>query len=300
MIRLLRISFLSAVVLLTSTAVRAAGPTPSRSFSDWSEHPVMVWSDEFDGDSLNRDVWNVEFNGTGCGNHELQYYIDSPRNVAVRDGNLVLTARRESYDGHAFTSGRVNTRGKLTFTYGLVEVRVLLPETADGLWPAVWFMGDDIVENGWPLCGETDLLEMGHADGIADGTQARLFNGAVHYGLNGHSQQVGPCTAPYSLQDGCYHIFYLLWTPESIAMYVDDIEQPYFTIPLTGNADSSAPGYYFNKPNFMLVNLAVGGDFPGIHDPDAVTALSGDHPEASMSVDYIRLYLPETTLISER
>lgn len=134
----------------------------------------LVWKDNFDGSALNRDYWNVEVNGSGCGNNELQYYVDNADNVAVRDGNLVITARRQDYDGHAFTSGRVNTCGKVGFTYGIVEARIKLPKTANGLWPAFWMMGDDIKECGWPACGETDVLEMGHADGIMDGTQERL------------------------------------------------------------------------------------------------------------------------------
>lgn len=141
----------------------------------------LVWEDNFDGSALNRDYWNVEVNGSGCGNNELQYYVDNADNVAVRDGNLVITARRQDYDGHAFTSGRVNTCGKVGFTYGIVEARIKLPKTANGLWPAFWMMGDDIKECGWPACGETDVLEMGHADGIMDGTQERLFNGALHW-----------------------------------------------------------------------------------------------------------------------
>ena len=104
----------------------------------------LVWKDNFDGSALNRDYWNVEVNGSGCGNNELQYYVDNADNVAVRDGNLVITARRQDYDGHAFTSGRVNTCGKVGFTYGIVEARIKLPKTANGLWPAFWMMGDDI------------------------------------------------------------------------------------------------------------------------------------------------------------
>ena len=84
----------------------------------------LVWEDNFDGAALNRDYWNVEVNGSGCGNNELQYYVDNADNVAVRDGNLVITARRQDYDGHAFTSGRVNTCGKVGFTYGIVEARI--------------------------------------------------------------------------------------------------------------------------------------------------------------------------------
>ena len=144
---------------------------------------TLVWSDEFNGSSLDRDSWNVEINGTGCGNAELQYYLDKPTNVCVRDGNLVITARKEKYQDKNFTSGRINTMNKVCFTYGVVEARIKLPKTANGLWPAFWMMGNDISTVSWPRCGETDILEMGHSNGIKDGVTDRLFNGALHWGV---------------------------------------------------------------------------------------------------------------------
>lgn len=253
---------------------------------------VLDWEDDFNGSALDREVWNVEVNGTGCGNNELQYYVDSPENVSVAGGNLILTARRADYNGtHSFTSGRVNTRGKKTFTYGLIEARIKLPKTADGLWPAFWMMGDDIVENGWPLCGEIDILEMGHANGIAAGVQERLFNGAIHYGRDtqAHRQQVGDRTNAYSLQDGEYHNFYLSWTPERLDMYVDTLSDPYLSVDISERNNMESAGAYFHKPGFILFNLAVGGNFPEIHTPEGVTALGPDG-KASMLVDYVRVY----------
>lgn len=258
----------------------------------------LAWSDEFDGTALDRDTWNVEDNGTGCGNNELQYYIDSPTTVSVADGCLVLTARRQNYgDSHKFVSGRVNSCGKKSFTYGIVEAAIKLSATSDGLWPAFWMMGNDINVSGWPACGECDILEMGHADGIASGNQTKLFNGAVHYGPDAahHHQQVGVGQTEYSLQDGEFHHFYAVWTPESICMYVDTDPKPYFVLDIRKNAvdGPDSTGNYFHKPAFLLFNLAVGGDFTGIHDPAAVTALSaGEGSEASMLVDYVRIYAP--------
>lgn len=294
--------YIGSIVLCIAASVCAADAVcpPARSFHGLTSGLEMVWSDEFDGDSLNRDVWNVEVNGSGCGNHELQHYIDSPRNVQVADGNLVITARREQYGNHGFTSGRLNTNGKFAFTYGLVEARVKLPATANGLWPAVWFMGDDLQAIGWPMCGEVDLLEMGHADGIAAGEQEHLFNGAIHFGENTHIQKVGASRTPYSLQDGNYHSFYLWWTPDNIYMYVDDVDEPYLTVATTATTDREHPGFFFHKPLFLLVNLAVGGDFTGIHDPDGISALEAAGASASMYVDYIRIYRPSNQLITER
>lgn len=263
---------------------------PAVAQSSEADGYVLVWEDDFDGTQLNRDYWNVEINGTGCGNAELQYYVDDARNVAVRDGNLVLTARRQAHEGKDFTSGRINTLGKVAFTYGIVEARIKFPKTADGLWPAFWMMGNDIGETGWPRCGETDILEMGHANGIKNGTQERLFNGAMHWGVSAanHRQHVGDYVSSYSLQDGEYHLFKVVWTPEEIAMYVDDAERPYLRLDISDKSDKAKAGYYFHKENFILFNLAVGGNFPGIHEADGITALKSG--EAEMLVDYVRVY----------
>lgn len=289
----MRITSIFTVIVLGASSACASGTIPLRQFPGVDAPLTLSWSDEFDGNTLDRSLWNVEINGTGCGNNELQYYIDSPDNVAVRDGNLVLTARRAEHEGRAFTSGRINSRDKYTFTYGVAEARVKLPTTANGLWPAVWFMGNDISECGWPRCGEIDLLEMGHLDGIKDSTQNRLFNGAIHYGDGAHQMTVGPATAPESLQDGEYHSFYLVWTPESIKMYVDDATEPYMSVAIDDTESMKSPGYYFHKPAFILFNLAVGGNFPDIHTPEGITALNASNGNAaSMLVDYIRIYTP--------
>jgi 1,3-(1,3;1,4)-beta-D-glucan 3(4)-glucanohydrolase len=266
--------------------VQASEPVVSSHLAGYT----LAWSDEFDGDALDRTCWNVEVNGTGCGNNELQYYVDDPRNVHIENGNLVITARRQKYKDHDFTSGRLNTNRKYAFTYGVVEARIKLPKTADGLWPAFWMMGNDINEQGWPYCGETDILEMGHANGIAAQAQERLFNGAFHWGVNSgsHRQKVGDRLNEYSLQDGEYHHYFLVWTPERIDMFVDDIPEPYASMDISKRATPEENGFYFHKPNFLLLNLAVGGNFPGIHDASKITALPTG--EASMWIDYVRVY----------
>lgn len=274
----------SKILLLAATAAIGfdAGAAPK------TDGMKLVWEDDFDGSQLNRDYWNVEVNGSGCGNNELQYYVDNADNVGVRDGNLVITARRQDFDSHSFTSGRVNTLGKVEFTYGVIEARIRLPKTANGLWPAFWMMGADIREVGWPRCGETDVLEMGHADGIKAETQERLFNGAQHWGTSTdtHCQSVAASTHTSSLQDGEYHLFTVVWTPEVIEMYVDEADEPYLRSDISRGSDKHD---YFNKANFLLFNLAVGGDFPNIHNPANVTALPGDSA-SEMLVDYVRIY----------
>lgn len=150
----------------------------------------LRWSDEFNGTALNEKIWSVEVNGNGGGNQELQYY--RRENVSVAEGNLVLTARRENYQGKSFTSGRVTTQNKAAFKHGILQARIKFPDTKDGLWPAYWMMGNDMSRYGWPRCGEMDIAELGPANGIANGTQNRYFGGTLHYGANatneGHQQ----------------------------------------------------------------------------------------------------------------
>lgn len=258
----------------------------------------LVWSDEFDGTELNRKYWNVEVNGDGGGNGELQYYADRPQNVSVKDGNLVLTARRESYRGKSFTSGRVNSNKKIVFAKGKIEASIKLPKTYKGLWPAFWMMGNDYNELGWPKCGETDILEMGHKDGYETVDKSeRYFNGALHWGPQWGvtGDYTAQSTAPYSLQDGQYHKFSCVIDDEHIYMYLDDLAEPYMAFDLS--ADKNSPDDWYNtytqftKDQFILFNLAVGGDlFPGISDPAGITAFTD---EASMYVDYVRVYQKE-------
>ncbi|MBR1807964.1 MAG: glycoside hydrolase family 16 protein [Paludibacteraceae bacterium] len=268
------------------TAVVGGGTTPV--VTPTGEYR-LVWSDEFNGTQIDRDIWNIEVNGNGGGNNELQYYCE--KGVSVADGCLVLTATKESYSGKTCTSGRVNTQGKVYFTYGKVEARIKMPSTANGLWPAFWMMGNDITSADWPACGETDIVEMGNVNGINRGTQDRYFNGAFHWGTrwDDHRQYAQDYTASYSVQDGEFHIFTCIWTADEIAMYLDNATNPYcrMSIPKT-TSDKTAPGYYFHKPNHILLNLAVGGNFPSIWDINGITALAAG--PRSMYIDYVRVY----------
>ena len=117
----------------------------------------LVWSDEFDGTTLNEKNWTVEVSGNGGGNQELQYY--RRENVSVADGSLVLTARRENYQGKSFTSGRINSNQKAAFKHGILQARIKFPKTANGLWPAYWMMGNDLNKYGWPRCGEMETAD---------------------------------------------------------------------------------------------------------------------------------------------
>ena len=289
-----------------------------------------MWSDEFNGTELDTTYWNVEDNARGGGNAELQYY--SPNNVSIErhpvsgESCLVLSARREDYRNRPCTSARLNTQDKMTVCYGKIEARIAFPHTADGLWPAFWMLGNNLAINlgdnddvdrqaaqlaregrvVWPKCGEMDICEMGHHTGIENGTQDRYFNGAAHWGEsfnNGAYPNVGGFyTADYPVQ-GDFHIFTLIWTEDSIAMYLDSIAQPYFQLSLR-NKEINQPGHYFNHPFYLVLNLSVGGFFPGMpaeekypllitaDDPSfqRVTALPADGTPVKMYVDYIRVY----------
>lgn len=253
---------------------------------------TLTWSDEFDGTALNTANWTPEIGrgDNGWGNNELEYYTSRTENLAVRDGHLVITAIKESYQGAPVTSARLITKGKVFFTYGYVVASIKLPKTANGLWPAFWMMGNDFDQVGWPKCGETDILEMGHSGGISAGTQERYLNGAMHWGpmWNQHQYYSYGHTHPYSVQDGEFHTFTCIWNEESVSMYIDlekyPDTKPYFVMDIQGDPVNQ----YFHKDNFLLLNLAVGGNFPGIHDIGNITALSGG--KAEMVVDYVRVF----------
>jgi hypothetical protein len=202
------------------------------------------------------------------------------------------------------TSGRVNTLNRFSFLYGRMDVSVKLPQTANGLWPAVWMMGEDIETAGWPECAEIDIVEMGSREGINGGTQERFLSRGTHWGpllpdgqhpnymLNGlHSR---------SLQDD-FHLYTLVWDERVIRIYIDPELDANLNL-LPGNTPCYEmlidvydgiypPGKYFHKPHFILMNLAAGGNFPQIYDIDQVSALhEGNGYEAKMYVDFVRVF----------
>lgn len=260
---------------------------------------ALVWADYFNDGILDLSKWNVAVNGDGGGNAELQYYraenVSVGKEPSTGSGCLILTARRESFSGKSFTSGRLDSGGKFAFTHGKVESRILLPHTADGLWPAFWMLGQDYSSVGWPRCGEIDILEMGNADGIKRGNQETLFNGACHWGFykDGSYPNYARATVnPYSLQDGQFHLFTTVWDERSISMYLDldrdPSAAPYYEMNLTDMDGDWAVGKYFHHDFFIVYDLAVGGYFTGILQPSGITALG--EGEARMYIDYVKVY----------
>lgn len=279
------LSVVTALALASSLLCACASQNEAGMFIP--EGYELFWSDEFDGDSLNAAFWTPEQGGHGWGNNELQHYTGRKDNVDVHDGKLVIRAVKEDYKGSSVTSARLVTLGKVEFMYGYVVASIKLPKTADGLWPAFWMMGTDISRLGWPNCGEIDILEMGHSNGMKNGTQEQFLNGACHWGVPHHQYYAHDITNSYSVQDGQFHTFTCIWDEEKVATYIDlekypDAE-PYFEMKIEDFGNDE-----FRKENFILLNLAVGGNFPGIWDIDQVTALNGG--PAEMEIDYVRVF----------
>lgn len=241
----------------------------------------LVFTEDFN--TFDNSVWTKETHEPGWVNNELQEYIEACVSVG-KDGDksvLILTAKKE---GDKFYSGRVNSKGKKSFQYGKVEASIKLPKTANGLWPAFWMMGDN--DRQWPACGEIDIMEMGEKAGIANNTTETYINTAIHYGPNveGHEQIFQTKTMEKSLQDGNYHVYSLEWNENELIVKVDDILIKTFNIgPDSGRFE------YFNDKFYLLLNLAVGGDFPGITDPAQITALK-DGEKAQMFIDWVKIY----------
>ncbi|GHV48801.1 hypothetical protein FACS1894181_05600 [Bacteroidia bacterium] len=273
----------------------------------------LVWQDLFDGGTLDARNWNIEVNGDGGGNRELQYYRAENVSVGIEPTSgkncLVLTARKESFAGKPATSGRVHTQGKMYFQHGKIEASIRMPRTANGLWPAFWMLGNDLSTAGYPRCGEIDIVEMGERTGINAGTQDRYFSGACHWGetvADGSHPNYGiPSASAYSLQDD-FHLFTLIWDNNSVKMYLDMDKNPNVAPYYEMNIDYSAshpadhPGNYLHKSFFVLFNLAVGGNFPQIWDINQITALhASNNYEAKLYVDFVKIYQKKTTVENE-
>ena len=276
------------------------GPAGPGTGSGETDGYKLVWEDQFNDGALDESKWYIEVNGDGGGNQELQYY--RAENISVgpdEDGNgcLIITARRENFNGKSFTSGRLNTSDRYEFTHGKVEASIKLPSTANGLWPAFWLLGADYDTNGWPRCGEIDIMEMGNSAGISSGTQDRFFNGAAHWGFyrdGAYPNYANNKTNSYSLQDEEFHLFTLIWDENSMSMYLDmdkyPDNAPYYKMDINDTSDDWSTGLYFHHDFFIIFNLAVGGRFTGILNASGITALPQDGDEAKMYVDYVRVY----------
>jgi len=268
--------------------------TPNNPTQSYTFNNELVWSDEFDQDGpVSQDKWNVETippNNGSWWNGELQFYTDKEDNIRVEEGLLKITAKYESFEGKNYTSARINTQDKFEFTYGRVEMRAKLPNW-EGMWPAFWLLGANIDEIGWPNCGELDILE--HGDYVKDSTSndPGLISSAVHYGPQDYSRQTTSVPNKIFFDTGQerfirsekiiekpfeeYHTYSMQWAPDKIQFFIDD--EMHLEFPMQSQHSP------FDKPFFLLLNLAVGG-----HWTDGYVA-SG-FTEATYEIDYVRVY----------
>lgn len=249
----------------TPTAVPT--PTPEWAKQGWT----LVWHDEFEAPEINADYWTHEIGGGGWGNAEWEYYTDLPTNSFIEDGRLVIQALEELTGGRPYSSARLITRDKVEVEYGRVEARIQLPY-GQGIWPAFWMLGNDIFRKAWPTAGEIDIMEhIGREPNIVYGT----VHGPGYAGGNGIS-------ASYDLGRPAaddFHVFAIEWEPEEIRWYIDDVQ--YHTV-----TPDDVPGdWVYDHPFYLLLNVAVGGRWPGY--PDETTTF----PQR-MLVEYVRVYAP--------
>ena len=265
---------LPKLMLLVCCCLAVAARSVGQNVPGWT----LVWSDEFtqpDGSSPDPAKWAWDLGASGWGNNELQCYTARTNNARIENGQLIIEARQESYLGSDYTSARLKTLGKGCWTYGRIEARIKIPR-GRGIWPAFWMLGTNITSVGWPKCGEIDIMEnIGREPGIVHGT----VHGPGYSGGNG----IG---GPHSLTGGGafaddFHVYAVEWKTNQIRWFVDG--DPFFSV--TPASLPLSTTWVFAEPQFILLNLAVGGQWPGY--PDQTTTF----PQRLL-VDYVRVYAP--------
>ncbi|MGB3006061.1 MAG: family 16 glycosylhydrolase [Chitinophagaceae bacterium] len=256
----------SGTYTVTVVAKSATGQTISKSITiSVTVVLSLVWSDEFNTPGLpDANKWGYDLGAGGWGNNEVQYYTNRIDNAEVSGGTLKITLKKEAYSGSAYTSARLLSKGKYSFKYGKIEARAKLP-AGGGTWPAIWMLGDNISTVSWPACGEIDIME--HV-----GNQLNKIYATLHH--PGHSGGNGDgSTTMISNATTEFHKYSMEWSASTIKFYVDDV------IFYTFANSASVP---FNQNFFIILNVAMGGNFGGAVDP-AFTS-------AAMEIDYVRVY----------
>jgi beta-glucanase (GH16 family) len=268
----------AALLLLSCGGGATLQPPPAAGFT-------LVWSDEFNGangSSPDASKWTYDsgVGGNGWGNNELETYTNRTTNAQIQGGNLVITAVKETYadpsDGviRNYTSARLKTQGLFSQAYGRFEARIKIP-AGQGMWPAFWMLGNNITSVGWPKCGEIDIMEN-------IGKEPATVHGSLH--SSSTVARTSDATAPFSLPAGQnladdFHLYAVEWDPGTVRFYVDSNLYATFT----QSQWPAAGAWTFDHPFFLILNLAVGGDWPG--SPDNTTIF----PQ-QMLVDYVRVY----------
>jgi beta-glucanase (GH16 family) len=261
----------------TSPSPPAQGPSPQPGTGPWQ----LSWSDEFnapDGSAPDPSKWVYDLGGGGWGNNELQTYTDRRENAVIRDNALVIQARRETFRGtdgisRDYTSARLKTLGTFSQTYGKFEARIRIPR-GQGIWPAFWMLGENITTVGWPACGEIDIMEnIGREPSVVHGT----IHGPGHSGAQGIGASFAKPGGGAFADD--FHVFTVEWEPGIIRWFVDGTQ---FQTRVAADLPAGARWVY-DHPFFLLLNVAVGGNWPG--NPDATTTFPQE-----MQVDWVRVY----------
>ena len=270
------ISSCSAAVPGSSPSVpnsSSAVPSSSSAVPSSSSVSPYFWNDEFETIDTSKWTFEIGTGSSGWGNNEKEYYTDRSENAYVQDGILHIRANKEDYKGSGYTSARMITKGKFSFTYGTVEARIALP-TGKGIWPAFWMLGANIDQVSWPACGGIDIIEAVNSESVVYGTNHWQYEGShAEYGNNTNDFH----GAKKALDITQFHTYKMTWDEKLIAMYVDDFK--YHEISIENNAGGTDA---FHKPQFFLLNVAVAGNWPGFDVDDT------QFPN-EMLVDYIRV-----------
>jgi beta-glucanase (GH16 family) len=256
-------------IFLSGCEEQAVQTLPERTWT-------LTWSDDFDGSPGNKPnpanwTYDIGTGNNGWGNSELQYYTDRPTNVQLNgEGQLVITARKETFSGSGYTSARIKTQGLFSQTHGRFEARIKTP-TGPGIWPAFWLLGDNITEVSWPQCGEIDIMEQ-------RGQESAITHGSVHgpgySGGNAKTKAFGLMSGRFDTE---FHVYAIEWGEDYIDFFIDEyLYQRIQPKDLTGE-------WVFNKPFFIILNVAVGGNYVGY-------PTTGTPFPQSMIIDYVRVY----------
>jgi beta-glucanase (GH16 family) len=272
-------------LLAASSVLVAASPCGSSSLTAGhiaSAQWKLTWSDDFsgpEGSAPDPSKWTYDIGGAGWGNQELETYTSRLENAQIRNGNLVITALKEDLTGtdgipRKFTSARLKTQYRFAQAYGRFEARIKLPR-GQGVWPAFWLLGDDIDRVGWPACGEIDIMEN---VGFEPGTDHGSLHASAFARLTSDATKTVSLPGGQALADD-FHLYAIEWEPGQVRFYLDQNNYATFS-----ESDWPAGGQWvFDHPFFVILNVAVGGSWPG--SPDSTTSF----PQ-QMLVDYVRVY----------
>ncbi|GAB2796874.1 beta-glucanase (GH16 family) [Hymenobacter luteus] len=273
---LLSLSLLSCTETKTKNVPAPTPPKPTtpvvnEEARDYAQYTELIWKDEFDGGTIDQTKWTHELGASGWGNNELQNYTNSTDNSYLRNGMLVIQAQKQTTGSNAYTSARLITKGKQSFQYGRIDVRAKIPK-GKGVWPAIWMLGADIDQNNWPKCGEIDIMEL-------RGSRPTELISTMHYANSMGVHEYKGTTQNLSEDlSADFHTYSVVRSKNLTRFYLDGSATPYYTFSAT-----DASPFPFNNPFFVILNVAVGGNFDG--NPDGSTTF----PQ-QMQVDYVRYY----------